>query len=239
MVFVVTVFLVHRGLAARAKSAWIRHLVRGKPSVLVRDGQVIDKALAREGISREELLAGLRKLGYDAPEAVKLAVLEETGHISAVGAADAIRPRRSRRSSHRSVAASSGGRVLRKNCSIAGCIRPARIDMRAPRRCRPTSAYQHHGCPTARRRWSVGRFVADSLIGVTVRGRIDRIDALLQRPVRKQQAMGFNRCLNQPVGIRRVHSGVGITVHHDHGIMRSYGTRRRELQIAGLHQCRR
>lgn len=87
VVFVVTVFGVHRGLAALcAHSTWVRHLVRGKPSVLVRDGQVVDKALQREGVSQEELLAGLRKLGYDSPDAVKLAVLEETGHISAVGA---------------------------------------------------------------------------------------------------------------------------------------------------------
>ena len=93
VVFVVTVFVIHLGLAALcAKSTWIRHLVRGKPSVLVRDGRVIDEALRREGISREELQAGLRKLGYDAPDAVKLAVLEETGHISAVGVADAVRP---------------------------------------------------------------------------------------------------------------------------------------------------
>ena len=84
---------------------------------------------------------------------------------------------------------------------------------------------------------AVGRFVADSLIG-GLSAVIDRIDALLQRPVRKQQAMGFNRCLNQPVGIRRVHSGVGITVHHDHNVALRSGTRRRELQIAGLHQQR-
>ena len=90
VVFVVTVFAVHRGLAAWcAHSTWIRHLVRGKPRVLVRDGQVIEQALHREGVSRDELQAGLRKLGYDSPEAVKLAVLEETGHISAVGADDA------------------------------------------------------------------------------------------------------------------------------------------------------
>jgi len=87
--FVVTVFAAHRGLAALcAHSTWIRHRVRGKPSVLVRDGQVIDAALRLESMSREELLAGLRKLGYDSPDAVKLAVLEETGHISAVGADD-------------------------------------------------------------------------------------------------------------------------------------------------------
>jgi len=93
LVFAVTVFAVHLGLAALcAHSTAIRHLVRGKPSVLVRDGRIVDKALKREAISREELEAGLRKLGYDSPEAVKLAVLEETGHISAVGAADARGP---------------------------------------------------------------------------------------------------------------------------------------------------
>src|SRR5688572_2778130 len=72
VVFVITVFAVHRGLAAWcAHSTWIRHLVRGKPRVLVRDGKVIEQALQREGVSRDELQAGLRKLGYDAPEAVK------------------------------------------------------------------------------------------------------------------------------------------------------------------------
>ena len=87
LVFVVTVFAVHRGLAAWCShSTWVRHLVRGKPSVLVRDGRVVEQALNNEGISRAELEAGLRKLGYDSPESVKLAVLEETGHISAVGA---------------------------------------------------------------------------------------------------------------------------------------------------------
>jgi uncharacterized membrane protein YcaP (DUF421 family) len=90
VVFVVTVFAVHRGLAAWcAHSTWVRHLIRGKPRVLVRDGKVIEQALDREGVSRDDLQAGLRKLGYDSPELVKLAVLEETGHISAVGMEDA------------------------------------------------------------------------------------------------------------------------------------------------------
>jgi uncharacterized membrane protein YcaP (DUF421 family) len=93
LVFVVTVFAVHRGLAAWcAHSTWVRHLVRGKPRVLVRDGKVIEQALDREGVSRDELQAGLRKLGYDSPESVRLAVLEETGHISAVGADGAAPP---------------------------------------------------------------------------------------------------------------------------------------------------
>ena len=85
IVFVITVFALHRVLALLcARSSLIRHLVRGKPRVLVRDGRIMEQALADEGISQAELLAGLRKLGYESSETVKLATLEETGHISAV-----------------------------------------------------------------------------------------------------------------------------------------------------------
>jgi uncharacterized membrane protein YcaP (DUF421 family) len=85
-VFVVTVFTVHRLLARVCRrSAFIRHLVRGRPRALVRDGNVIDEALDAEGVSHDELLAGLRRLGFEQPTEVRLAVLEETGHISAVG----------------------------------------------------------------------------------------------------------------------------------------------------------
>jgi uncharacterized membrane protein YcaP (DUF421 family) len=45
---------------------------------------VIDAALEAEGVSRDELLAGLRRLGFEQPGEVRLAVLEETGHISAI-----------------------------------------------------------------------------------------------------------------------------------------------------------
>lgn len=86
IVFVTTVFVAHRGVAALcARSTRLRHLVRGKPRPLVHDGRIIERALTLEGITRAELLAGLRKLGYSRVEDVRLAVLEETGHISAVG----------------------------------------------------------------------------------------------------------------------------------------------------------
>ena len=86
LLFVCTVFALHRGLAFWcAHSQFVRAVVRGKPRPLVRDGRVIEAALETEGITRSELLAGLRKLGFERPEDVKLAVLEETGHISAVG----------------------------------------------------------------------------------------------------------------------------------------------------------
>ena len=84
-VFILVVFVVHVGLAALcARIEWLRHLVRGKPRALVEDGVIIERALERENVSREELLAGLRKQGFEGPERVKRAVLEETGHISAI-----------------------------------------------------------------------------------------------------------------------------------------------------------
>lgn len=86
-VFVIVVFSAHRSLAVVCRrSTFVRHLVRGKPRALVLDGQVIDEALEAEGVSPDELLAGLRRLGFERPCDVRLAVLEETGHISAVGA---------------------------------------------------------------------------------------------------------------------------------------------------------
>ena len=89
VVFVIVVFAVHRALASVCRlSPAVRHFVRGKPRALVLDGVVIDAALAAEGVSHDELLAGLRRLGFEQPAEVRLAVLEETGHISAVAMDD-------------------------------------------------------------------------------------------------------------------------------------------------------
>jgi uncharacterized membrane protein YcaP (DUF421 family) len=84
-VFIVTILAAHRLVsAACARCDWLRHLMRGAPRPLVRGGTVLEDALSEERISREELLAGLRKLGFASPEDVELAVLEETGHVSAI-----------------------------------------------------------------------------------------------------------------------------------------------------------
>jgi uncharacterized membrane protein YcaP (DUF421 family) len=86
LLFVATVFAAHRGLASLcARSVWLRRIVRGGPRRLVVDGRVLTDALAEERMTHAELLAGLRKLGFADPSAVRLAALEETGHISAVG----------------------------------------------------------------------------------------------------------------------------------------------------------
>jgi uncharacterized membrane protein YcaP (DUF421 family) len=84
-VFMATVLLLHRLVAhACVRSPRLRKFLRGEPRPLITKGVVLDDALAKEEMSRAELLAGLRKLGFASPEEVELAVLEETGHISAV-----------------------------------------------------------------------------------------------------------------------------------------------------------
>src|SRR3954468_15492466 len=84
-VFMFTVFALHRGLAAwSARSTRVRRLLRGAPRPLVRHGRVAFDALSDEGLSYDDLLAGLRKLGHAGPEQIELATLEETGHISAI-----------------------------------------------------------------------------------------------------------------------------------------------------------
>jgi uncharacterized membrane protein YcaP (DUF421 family) len=85
LVFLVTVFVLHL-TTSRACARWprLRVLVRGAPRPLIRGGVVLEQALVEERVSRDDLLAGLRKLGFDKPEEVDLAVLEETGHISAI-----------------------------------------------------------------------------------------------------------------------------------------------------------
>jgi uncharacterized membrane protein YcaP (DUF421 family) len=58
--------------------------VRSCPRPLIQNARVDYEALASEGLSYDELLAGLRKLGYSSPEGIRSATLEETGHISAI-----------------------------------------------------------------------------------------------------------------------------------------------------------
>ncbi len=85
LVFIVTVLATHRLLAMLAsRSTRVRVLLRGRPRTLIEEGVVLHDALRSEGLSEAELRAGLRKLGLESPSSVKLAVLEETGHISAI-----------------------------------------------------------------------------------------------------------------------------------------------------------
>jgi len=83
-VFVAVVFTLHR-LLAMGSVRWprLRHLLRGKPRPLIRDGVVDKEALLREDMTIADLKAGLRKAGYDRFDDVETATLEETGQITA------------------------------------------------------------------------------------------------------------------------------------------------------------
>ncbi|MBY0228004.1 MAG: DUF421 domain-containing protein [Gemmataceae bacterium] len=63
---------------------WLRRLLEPEPVPLVREGQVIEKHLKAEGVSREELDAQLRLQGLDDVRKAKTVMLESSGEVSVV-----------------------------------------------------------------------------------------------------------------------------------------------------------
>ena len=64
------------------KSIRFRGLVCGHPTVIVRDGKVLQENMARNRFTVDELLEQLRSQGYSDLTAVKYAVLETSGQVS-------------------------------------------------------------------------------------------------------------------------------------------------------------
>lgn len=58
--------------------------LEGEPTLLIRDGQILDNHLAREGIRRAELEAAVREHGFADTAHVRTAILEIDGSISVV-----------------------------------------------------------------------------------------------------------------------------------------------------------
>jgi uncharacterized membrane protein YcaP (DUF421 family) len=56
--------------------------LEGEPTLLIRDGQILDNHLKREGIRRAELQAAIREHGFEDETHVKQAILEIDGSIS-------------------------------------------------------------------------------------------------------------------------------------------------------------
>jgi len=69
----------------------------GPPVVLVRDTEVQWETMHKEGVSREELLAGLREHGVGTLDKVQTAMLEADGSISVIVKDTGARSGRSRR----------------------------------------------------------------------------------------------------------------------------------------------
>jgi uncharacterized membrane protein YcaP (DUF421 family) len=97
------VLLVMNSLVARLRlrSARLRGLVEGTPTLLVVHGQVIQEHLRREGVDEQTLMAALREHGVEAVDGVEMAVLEVDGSISVVPVGTPIhRGRRNVRGQH-------------------------------------------------------------------------------------------------------------------------------------------
>jgi uncharacterized membrane protein YcaP (DUF421 family) len=66
------------------KSKRLESLVEGRPQVLVHNGKVDLRALARERLTHHELMAALRAAGCTALDDVQFAILENNGRISVI-----------------------------------------------------------------------------------------------------------------------------------------------------------
>lgn len=63
-------------------------LVKARPRVLVRDGELNTRAMLRELMTREEVISQLRLHGIEDPKGVRLAYLEPGGMVSVIPAPD-------------------------------------------------------------------------------------------------------------------------------------------------------
>jgi len=75
--------LLHRALAM-STLRWntLAKWLKLTPAVLIRDGEVDERALRKHGLSMDDLLEGLRLEQMEGPEKVRLATLEGGGRIS-------------------------------------------------------------------------------------------------------------------------------------------------------------
>ena len=74
----------------------IHRLFTPAPTVVIRDGKYVKRAMDREGITEDEIEMSIREHGLEGAKDVKLAALEADGSISVI-ATDARTPKRRRR----------------------------------------------------------------------------------------------------------------------------------------------
>jgi len=83
----VTTLLAANGLinwlTFRSKSLEI--FIEGQPQVVVRNGEVDERALAKQRITRHELLSAIRQVGLTDVTEVRYAILENNGRINVIG----------------------------------------------------------------------------------------------------------------------------------------------------------
>lgn len=76
----ITADVIIGALARRSRK--VEDFVEGQPFLLVHNGHVLEQALERCGMTRNDLMAGLRASGVASVEQVHAAVLENNGRIT-------------------------------------------------------------------------------------------------------------------------------------------------------------
>lgn len=70
--------------AISVRSGGFERLVEGVPTMLIKDGKIIEKNLKKERVSKDDLLTALRLKDITDPREVKEAYLEHAGGVSAI-----------------------------------------------------------------------------------------------------------------------------------------------------------
>lgn len=84
-------------------SAFIKNLVQDKPEILIHNGKIDFKALAKLGITSEELEEAMREHGVAYYKDVKLAMFEIDGNISIISGNDFLKQTHHKRKIHKTL----------------------------------------------------------------------------------------------------------------------------------------
>lgn len=85
------------------KSKFVKNLVQDKPEILIHNGKLEFKTLARLGISSDELQEAMREHGVEYYKDVKLAMLEIDGNISVISGNENLRQTHHKRKIHKTL----------------------------------------------------------------------------------------------------------------------------------------
>lgn len=87
--FVTLILLQYIVTWSSVRSKSIHDWVKAEPQLLFHDGDFLERALRRERITRDEVLAAMRQAGHGDPSSVGSVVLETDGSLSVTGASGA------------------------------------------------------------------------------------------------------------------------------------------------------
>jgi uncharacterized membrane protein YcaP (DUF421 family) len=85
------------------KSKFIKELVQDKPEVLIHNGKIEFKTIARLGITAEELEEAMREHGIEYYKDVKLAMFEIDGNISIISGNENLKQTHHKRKAHKTL----------------------------------------------------------------------------------------------------------------------------------------